>query len=159
MRAQIAASEARTKAALIVYDQTVLRALQEMDDAFKAYDAANKTFELHQLESVAHSDAARLAQLRFSLGEGIYSDVLEAQKSDFISRRALAIAYTNQQLAIVSIYKALGGVGKFVQRKIVIVQGLRAGNIPMLKIKFKMNKKILDLALRGNLMLLPNNHI
>lgn len=109
MRAQIAASEARTKAALIVYDQTVLRALQETDDAFKAYDAANKTFELHQLESVAHSDAARLAQLRFSLGEGIYSDVLEAQKSDFISRRALAIAYTNQQLAIVSIYKALGG--------------------------------------------------
>ncbi|MBD8214485.1 efflux transporter outer membrane subunit [Erwinia persicina] len=109
VRAQIAASEARTKAALIVYDQTVLRALQETDDAFKAYDAANKTLELHQLESVAHSDAARLAQLRFSLGEGIYSDVLEAQKSDFISRRALAIAYTNQQLAIVSIYKALGG--------------------------------------------------
>ena len=108
-RARIAASEARTKEALIVYDQTVLRALQETDDAFKAYGAAGSTLGLRLLESAANREAARLARVRFSAGEGIYLDVLEAEQSDFASRRALAVARTHQRLAVVSIYKALGG--------------------------------------------------
>ncbi|TCV97714.1 multidrug efflux system outer membrane protein [Luteibacter rhizovicinus] len=109
VRARIAASEARTKEALIVYDQTVLRALQETDDAFKAYGAAGSTLGLRLLESAANREAARLARVRFSEGEGLYLDVLEAERSDFASRRALAVARTNQRLAVVSIYKALGG--------------------------------------------------
>lgn len=109
VRARIAASEARTQEALIVYDQIVLRALQETEDAFKAYGAAGSTLELRLLESAANREAARLARVRFSAGEGIYLDVLEAERSDFASRRALAIARTHQRLAVVSIYKALGG--------------------------------------------------
>ena len=109
VRARIAASEARTKEALIVYDQTVLRALQETDDAFKAYGAAGSTLGLRLLESAANREAARLARVRFSAGEGIYLDVLEAERSDFASRRALAVVRTHQRLAVVSIYKALGG--------------------------------------------------
>ena len=109
VRARIAASEARTKEALIVYDQTVLRALREADDAFKAYGAAGSTLGLRLLESAANREAARLARVRFSAGEGIYLDVLEAERSDFASQRALASARTDQRLAIVSIYKALGG--------------------------------------------------
>ncbi|MNN32284.1 hypothetical protein D3C81_1460030 [compost metagenome] len=35
--------------------------------------------------------------------------MLEAERSDYLSRRALTIARTTQRLAIVSIYKALGG--------------------------------------------------
>ncbi|MGV8892143.1 MAG: efflux transporter outer membrane subunit [Burkholderiaceae bacterium] len=109
VRARIAASEARTKEALIIYDQTVLRALQETDDAFKAYGAAGSTLGLRLLESAANREAARLARVRFSAGEGLYLDVLAAERSDFASRRALAVARTNQRLAVVSIYKALGG--------------------------------------------------
>lgn len=109
VRARIAASEARTREALIAYDQTVLRALQETDDAFKAYGTAGSTLGLRLLESVANREAARLARLQFSAGAGLYLDVLEAERADFASRRALAVARTNQRLAVVSIYKALGG--------------------------------------------------
>ena len=109
VRARIAASEARTKEALIVYDQTVLRALQETDDAFKAYGAAGTTLGLRLLESSANREVARLARARFSHGEGLYLDLLEAERSDFASRRELAVARTHQRLAVVSIYKALGG--------------------------------------------------
>jgi len=109
VRARIAASEARTQEALLVYDQTVLRALQETDDAFKAYGAAGSTLELRLLESAANREAARLARARFSAGEGLYLEVLEAERSDHASRRALAVARTDQRLAVVSIYKALGG--------------------------------------------------
>lgn len=109
VRARIAASEARTQEALIMYDQTVLRALQETDDAFKAHGAAGSTLELRLLESAANREVARLARVRFLAGEGIYLDVLDAERSDFASRRALAVVRTHQRLAIVSIYKALGG--------------------------------------------------
>ena len=99
VRARIAASEARTKEALIVYDRTVLRAPQETDDAFKAYGAAGSTLGLRLLESAANREAARLARVRFSAGEGIYLDVLEAERSDFASRRALAVARTHPPAA------------------------------------------------------------
>ena len=45
VRARIAASEARTQEALIVYDQTVLRALQETDDAEQKKRNANRRIE------------------------------------------------------------------------------------------------------------------
>lgn len=109
VRARIAASEARAREALIHYDQTVARALQETDDAFKAYGAAGSTLGLRLRESAAHREAARLARVRFAQGEGLYLEVLEAERADFASRRALAIARTQQRLAVVSIYKALGG--------------------------------------------------
>lgn len=109
IRAQIAASEARTKEALLVYEQTVIRALQETDDAFKTYAAANSRLQLRLLESNANREAAHLARIRFSAGEGFYLEVLEAELSDFTSRRTLTVARTDQKLAIVSIYKALGG--------------------------------------------------
>jgi multidrug efflux system outer membrane protein len=109
VRARIAASEARSQQALLLYDQTLLRALQETDDAFKGFGAAGQTLALRLLESAANREAARLARERFAEGEGDYLDVLEAERSDFTSRRALVVARTNQRLAVVSIYKALGG--------------------------------------------------
>lgn len=108
VRARIAASDARAKEALIAYDQTVLRALGKTDDAFKAYGANGETLQLRLQEAAANREAARLAQFRFSGGEGAYLDLLDAQRS-FASRRSLAVARTNHRLAIVSIYKALGG--------------------------------------------------
>lgn len=109
VRARIAAGEARTREALLVYEQTVLRALQETDDAFKANGAAGRSLGLRLLESAANREAAVIARARFAAGEGIYLDVLEAERSDFASRRALVLARTRQRLAVVSIYKALGG--------------------------------------------------
>lgn len=87
----------------------MLRALQETDDAFKVYGTAGSTLGQRLLESAANREVARLARARFSAGEGRYLDVLEAERSDFPSRRALAVARTHQRLAVVSLYKALGG--------------------------------------------------
>lgn len=109
VRARIAASEARAREALLTYDQTILRALQETDDAFQAYAAASGALGLRLQESAAQREAARLARLRFAQGEGLYLNVLDAERADFASRRALAAARTGQRLAIVGIYKALGG--------------------------------------------------
>ncbi|WEJ03260.1 efflux transporter outer membrane subunit [Pseudomonas sp. FJ2-5-13] len=116
VRARIAASEARTQAALIAYDQTVLRALQETDDAFQANRAAGNTLGLRLLEAAANREAASFARERFAQGEGVYLDVLEAERADFTSRRALTAARTEQRLAVVGIYKALGGGWEICER-------------------------------------------
>jgi len=109
VRARIAASEARAREALIRYDQTVLRALEETDNAFGAFSSAGDALQLRLQEAYATGQAADLARAQFAHGEGIYLDVLDAERADFASRRALVVARTNQRLAIVSIYKALGG--------------------------------------------------
>ncbi|MNI63767.1 Cation efflux system protein CusC precursor [compost metagenome] len=109
VRARIAASEARAREALIRYDQTVLRALEETDNAFDAFSTAGTALQLRYQEASTTQQAADLARAQFSHGEGIYLDVLDAERADFASRRALVVARTNQRLAIVSIYKALGG--------------------------------------------------
>ncbi len=109
VRARIAASEARAREALIHYDQTVLRALEETDNAFGAFSAAGTALQLRLQEASATSQAADLARAQFAHGEGVYLDVLEAERADFASRRALVVARTNQRLATVSIYKAIGG--------------------------------------------------
>ncbi len=109
VRARIAASEARAREALIAYDQTVLRALGETGDAFKAYGASGEALQLRLQEAAANRQAAHLARLRFSGGEGAYLDVLDSERSDFASRRSLAVARTNHRLAVVGIHKALGG--------------------------------------------------
>lgn len=68
VRARIAASEARAQEALILYDRTVLRALQETDDAFNGYGAAADRLRLRLLEATANREAARLAWERFVQG-------------------------------------------------------------------------------------------
>lgn len=70
VRARIDAGEARAREALIVYDQTVLRALQETANAFEAYGAAGATVALRLKEAAANREAARLARLRFASGGG-----------------------------------------------------------------------------------------
>lgn len=134
VRARIAASEARAQEALLLYDQTLLRALQETDDAFKTYKATGSTLELRLLESAANREAARLARLQFSQGQGLYLEVLDAERSDFNSRRALAVARTEQQLAVVSIYKALGGGWQVCTAETTLCGGAKTRpNLPLAK--------------------------
>jgi multidrug efflux system outer membrane protein len=99
---EAAQAQAGSRAAL-------LRGVQAGVAAFKAFGAAGDTLRLRLLGSAANREVARLARVRFSAGEGNYLDVLEAEWSDFVRRRALAVARTHQRLAVVSLYKALGG--------------------------------------------------
>ena len=58
-------------------------------------------------------------------GDGEYLDVLEAERSDYLSRRALSIAATEQRLAVVGIYKALGVAGRGLRGGAALWRGYR----------------------------------
>lgn len=91
------------------YKQTVLVAFQEVSDALVAQQTL-----VEQNAALAHQVAALkesvdLSLLRYRAGRSSYYEVLEAEQLLFPAEDALAQTQRDQLLAVVNLYKALGG--------------------------------------------------
>jgi multidrug efflux system outer membrane protein len=95
--------------ATLAYEQTVLTALGEVSNTLVARQKfAAARFELeHQVKAL--QDSVRLATLRFTGGLSTYYEVLEAQQQLFPAENTLARTQLNQLVAVVQLYRALGG--------------------------------------------------
>jgi multidrug efflux system outer membrane protein len=109
VRARIAAARARGEAALAEYEQTVLRALQEAEDALVTH--ARSRERLLQLTEAAQASgtAARLARLRYENGVVDFLQVLDAERSLLEAEDSLAQGQAEAATSLVALYKALGG--------------------------------------------------
>ena len=109
IQANIDAADARLKTALLQYDQTLLQALADVDNAYQANDAlATQTRLL--TEARAQSDKqARDAEKLYRYGNKTLADTLSAR----ISANQAAENQLRSQLAqaqtLIALYKALGG--------------------------------------------------
>ena len=91
------------------YLQVTLRAFQEVSDALLSQQKLTE-LELQQKRQVlALSDSAAIANRRYCGGLASYYEVLEAQQLLFPAELALSLARRDRLLAIVQLYKALGG--------------------------------------------------
>ncbi|TWB23191.1 NodT family efflux transporter outer membrane factor (OMF) lipoprotein [Nitrospirillum bahiense] len=101
--------KAQQKQAAIVYQRTVLQAWHEVDDALTAYNAAqNQRSQL--LETVRQSRIAlATAQSQYVEGAVDFLNVLSVQNQLLSVQRAQTQADTDTDLALASLYKALGG--------------------------------------------------
>ncbi len=109
VRARIGASEARAQQALLVWEQTVQVALEETEAALSQYTRAVQ--QAARLENAAREaqEAARLARLRFEAGASDFLTVLDAERSLLSERDALVQAQQASLVALVAVYRALGG--------------------------------------------------
>lgn len=109
VRSRIAAARARGEGALAAYEQTVLRALQETEDALVTH--ARSRDRLLQLEEAAEASgtAARIARLRYEGGLVDFLQVLDAERSLLEAEDGLARGRTDAATSLVALYKALGG--------------------------------------------------
>lgn len=109
VRARIQAARARNDGALATYEQTVLRALQETEDALVTH--ARSRERLAQLTEAADSSrtAAQLARLRFENGAVDFLQVLDAERSLLVAEDSLAQGRADTATSLVAVYKALGG--------------------------------------------------
>src|SRR5690606_3522254 len=109
VRARIAAARARGEGALATYELTVLRALQEAEDALVTH--ARSRERLVQLAEAADASgtAARLARLRYENGIVDFLQVLDAERSQLEAEDSLAQGRTDTATSLVALYKALGG--------------------------------------------------
>jgi multidrug efflux system outer membrane protein len=104
-RAQIADWEA----AKANYAQTVINALREVSDALIAREKLEEVRDEQIVQVDALRESVRLALLRYNGGLATYFEVLEAQQQLFPAELALARTDRDRLLAVVDLYRALGG--------------------------------------------------
>jgi multidrug efflux system outer membrane protein len=91
------------------YKAKVLVAFQETADALAAQQTLDPRRAALQSKVRALQESSDLALLRYDAGRASYFEVLEAQQQLFPAQDQLAQAERDRLLAVVSLYKALGG--------------------------------------------------
>jgi multidrug efflux system outer membrane protein len=108
-RSNLAAARAAWCTERAVYVQTVHRALRETADALVAIRTLREQREHSEVEVQAREEALKTAWTRYDGGVSSYFEVLDSQRELFPSRILLARAIRDQLVAVVQLYRALGG--------------------------------------------------
>ena len=108
-RAQVRVQEAALEQARIRYEATVLTALQEVEDALVALHGDRERLVRLQDAAQAASNAALLAQNRYSSGLIDFQSVLETQRTLLSTQDSVASTAAAISADHVRLYKALGG--------------------------------------------------
>lgn len=106
---RIAAQEAATYQAYVLYERALLLALQEVEGSLVAYrrEQARRDALLRAVEAARHS--VRLAEKLYREGLTDFQNVLDAQRSLVNLDNALAQSRGQVAIDLVALYKALGG--------------------------------------------------
>ena len=123
LRGMLQLREAQQQEAAIAYQQTVLRAWHEIDDQLTAYNASQRRRD-SLAEAVRQNQIAlRTAQQQYVEGVVDFVNVLTVQGALLATQEQWVESSTGVSLAMVGLYKALGGgwesvypVGEMAQR-------------------------------------------
>jgi NodT family efflux transporter outer membrane factor (OMF) lipoprotein len=109
IRANIHLQTARQEEALAAYEQTVLAAFEDVENALTAY--AHEQIRRQSLTRavVANGQAAQLAENLYRNGLADFLQVLESQRSLYQSQDALIESDATVSSNLIALYKALGG--------------------------------------------------
>lgn len=108
-RAQLKAKKAVYEQQVYQYEKQVLVAFKEVRDALTGFNKSKEVFASRKkLEEAAYGNN-KLANLQYLNGYISYLDVLDAQRGYFDAQLSLSDAVLGKQLALVRLYKALGG--------------------------------------------------
>lgn len=109
VRSRIAAANAATAADLAAYEQTVLLALEETENALvRVSRSAEENAHLEQA-AAAGARATAVARLRYEHGAIDVLDVLEAERASLQAEDGFAQGRVRNTVAVVALYKALAG--------------------------------------------------
>jgi len=91
------------------YNQTVLRALEEVETSLVRYRTSLGRVERIREAAAASARAADLARLRFTGGVADFLQVLDAERTQLETEDQVAQARTEASTSYAALYKALGG--------------------------------------------------
>ncbi len=95
--------------ALYAYEQSVLNAFREVDDALIDVSTYGREAESRERQRAAAINAAKLSRARYDGGQTSYLEVLETERSQFGAELETAAAKGYLLSSYVYLYKALGG--------------------------------------------------
>jgi len=109
LKSGVRLAEAQQQQMLLTYEQTIQGAFRDVSNGLVAY-RKNREFRIQQEHLLASAeDAARLSEVRFKAGSTDYLEVLTNETNSFSAELGLAQAQTNELVALVQLYQALGG--------------------------------------------------
>ena len=91
------------------YEQTVMEAFTEVSDAIITYRKVHEASALRSELREAARKYVELARLQYRAGTLAYLDVLDAQRRFFDAQIGVNNALRDEYLALINLYKALGG--------------------------------------------------
>jgi outer membrane protein, multidrug efflux system len=110
------AAKARAEQAKNQYEQTVLGALREANDALVGLRLSRDQLAAQETQTQALRRAFALAEKRYESGVSSYLEVLDAQRGLFAAEIGLAQVQRQYLGATVQLYKALGGGWETVEK-------------------------------------------
>jgi multidrug efflux system outer membrane protein len=108
-RAGVDSAEARAQAAVEQYRQTIIQAFREVADALVEHRKRREFRTQQEALALAAGDASRLSNIRYKGGVTSYLEVLDSERQFFDAELGLVRSSRDELLAIVRLYKALGG--------------------------------------------------
>ena len=109
LTAALDSMNAQQQEALIIYKQTILSALQEVENSLTAYYRERTRLKFLLKEVEQNKLAVELANERYTKGLTGFIDVLTAERSLYASQSNLSQSQTTVSTNLVALYKALGG--------------------------------------------------
>jgi multidrug efflux system outer membrane protein len=112
VRARLRVRQAELDVASAHYAQTTLLALEETENSFSAYVTEQAALKSLTEQARASAHATELAELQYRAGTADFLTLLDSQRTQLDAEDQAVQAETAVNLSVVSIYKALGGVGQ-----------------------------------------------
>jgi NodT family efflux transporter outer membrane factor (OMF) lipoprotein len=109
IRANVRLTEAQRREQLATYEKTIQSAFREVSDALIGYSKTSEQRSQVELLVKALRETDRLSRLRYQGGLDSYLQVLDAERNLFQGELSLAQLRREELLAVVQLYRALGG--------------------------------------------------
>jgi multidrug efflux system outer membrane protein len=109
LTAEYKVAKAQWQQIRVQYEATVTSAFGEVSTSLIDRTKLVDTVRERERSASAYEEAVRLANIRYVSGLASYFEVLEAQQQLFPAENALAQSRRDQFLAVVNLYRALGG--------------------------------------------------
>jgi NodT family efflux transporter outer membrane factor (OMF) lipoprotein len=123
---QVRAQDAVFEQAILTYQNTVLQAQQEVQNAISDYVEAKDTVAALQTSAQSATQSTRLAMIRYVDGAADYTTVLSAEQAQLQVQNSLAIAQGNVPLTLVALYSSLGGGWQIAQGHDLVPENIKA---------------------------------
>jgi len=109
LRALIKAQTAQQEQVLAQFNQTVLVALEDVENALVAYGKEKERYQSLRESTEASRRALELANQLYAKGLGEFLNVLVAERTLYQAEDALVQSRRTMTQNVVALYKALGG--------------------------------------------------
>lgn len=109
LASQVRSQKAATDAAFAAYKQSVLTALEDVENAMASLSSARARKTAFATALEASNNAAILARSQYQAGLTDFQTLLTSESTLLNARNSLASAQSDEILAIAQLYNALGG--------------------------------------------------